>query len=954
MPSKSEKQARFMQAVKHSPKFAKKVGVSQSVGEDFVAADKAAGNYARGGHVCTCSPLNKATGGKIGCPCKRMNMAGGGSIAALLRAVAPKLSKAKGPLTTVAEEARVPLAEMVQAGQSMRYPPAQRGAVRLKGGNFNEPGLRTYLETVLDQAGIGGGEQSVDVWAKKQLSNYLRKDVGTPTDPLLQVEKEYPGMHLPEGRLPEELALRYAQNLDPSEVPRMTEYAREHAKLSGGAPLTPWGLHSDQSLNSLNPKEYANELPLEVVGGVRQEPEWLSKLPEDAKIWELTASFEDELGFGHVLDYLKTAEEAGSAQKTGMMWPIHEALVNAGLALSPEQISRTSVADAVRKTAQWNEFMAKNQVASPDLARGIKAIHKEYPEEGMKWVELGAPDESVANRPLPTEFELRRLDSGKGAWAVLDKDGAYSKLGNRGADNQEDALKSFWKKYDEAELGAGLNAEGKAMGHCVGGYCDEVTQRGTQIYSLRDAKGEPHVTVEVRPSKKDPVDDFWDKLPESEQQNIRQAALGPNEEKKDAFLSHDRQRNVVGLIQAELFNRYPEARNLPAPPGEIVQIKGKQNAAPVAKYLPFVQDFVKSGQWGKVGDLRNTGLIDIKKEFEGAPYYDEMLQEFGRYIDVKEAAKHPLFGEMVSRREKHGGYAEGGSVVDVGDPARRGARTTWHRDVADVKDVIGAFSDMVTGAARGAAKATLGWPGDLERLMSSQVPEALGAAYNAPPGERLGATAEAFERTAKAPTLFPTMEDVGNALPQATRFAPTKSGANPFEALTEFTPFSPAQVGKTAKFGLSKAREIADLAAQPVSRRELQKGAIDVNTTSGERGGMMPASQEGINRLLQEKAAGQTRVLVDKDGTIRELFGVDSVDQQARPGQVILQRGVGANDWTVLSQGADVRTGGIERARSKVLGMARGGPVSRSLTLSDEEMDPIERLGHLVDVAMTE
>jgi hypothetical protein len=40
MPSTSVKQHRFMQAVAHSPSFAKKAGVSQSVGKDFSAADK--------------------------------------------------------------------------------------------------------------------------------------------------------------------------------------------------------------------------------------------------------------------------------------------------------------------------------------------------------------------------------------------------------------------------------------------------------------------------------------------------------------------------------------------------------------------------------------------------------------------------------------------------------------------------------------------------------------------------------------------------------------------------------------------------------------------------------------------------------------------------------------------------------------------------------------------------
>lgn len=40
MPSKSQKQHNFMEAVAHSPEFAKKVGVPQSVGKEFTNADK--------------------------------------------------------------------------------------------------------------------------------------------------------------------------------------------------------------------------------------------------------------------------------------------------------------------------------------------------------------------------------------------------------------------------------------------------------------------------------------------------------------------------------------------------------------------------------------------------------------------------------------------------------------------------------------------------------------------------------------------------------------------------------------------------------------------------------------------------------------------------------------------------------------------------------------------------
>ena len=40
MPSSSKKQHNFMEAIAHSPSFAKKAGVPQSVGQDFAKADK--------------------------------------------------------------------------------------------------------------------------------------------------------------------------------------------------------------------------------------------------------------------------------------------------------------------------------------------------------------------------------------------------------------------------------------------------------------------------------------------------------------------------------------------------------------------------------------------------------------------------------------------------------------------------------------------------------------------------------------------------------------------------------------------------------------------------------------------------------------------------------------------------------------------------------------------------
>lgn len=45
-----------------------------------------------------------------------------------------------------------------------------------------------------------------------------------------------------------------------------------------------------------------------------------------------------------------------------------------------------------------------------------------------------------------------------------------------------------------------LKQEGEVMGHCVGGYCGMVRSGETTIWSLRDSKGEPHVTFEMKPN----------------------------------------------------------------------------------------------------------------------------------------------------------------------------------------------------------------------------------------------------------------------------------------------------------------------------------------------------------------------------------------------------------------------------------------------------------------------
>jgi len=199
---------------------------------------------------------------------------------------------------------------------------------------------------------------------------------------------------------------------------------------------------------------------------------------------------------------------------------------------TPEQLEKISVPDAWRGSQTWHEVLAKKKVEALKDPFAGTLPHKEYPS-GYKWVKFD-PESSVL----------------------------------------EEALKG----------------EGNVMGHCVGGYCDDVRNQSSHIYSLRDPKGKAHVTVEVNPQQN----------PESARLN---KGMGPQ-----------------GF--------------------DISQIKGKADKKPAAQYLPYVQDFVRSGKWGDVGDLQNTGLKALttpsgKLHLVTPAEHAQLVKNFGSSIGVR-------------------------------------------------------------------------------------------------------------------------------------------------------------------------------------------------------------------------------------------------------------------------------------------------------------------------------
>jgi hypothetical protein len=267
------------------------------------------------------------------------------------------------------------------------------------------------------------------------------------------------------------------------------------------------------------------------------------------------------------------------------------------LAVRPESLGRMTFPQAVERVGRINQFRAKEmeRAALSNLDSPAVRTFKEYPENnpmGLRWTELKAPE---LTDELPqgyrVEEDAARQPFGSG-YAVFKDDKQIA------GETDRDRALDFIRR---GLLGDALKYEGDTMGHCVGGYCDDVVEGRSRIFSLRDAKGEPHVTIETSPTTRALTREDRNAIFEQARLEIEALDIGDPQTENRRII--DRQAQLADALRAE--------RAANPSPDDIVQIKGKQNRAPKDDYLPFVQDFVKSGQWGNVGDLDYTGLVKL-------------------------------------------------------------------------------------------------------------------------------------------------------------------------------------------------------------------------------------------------------------------------------------------------------------------------------------------------------
>jgi hypothetical protein len=108
--------------------------------------------------------------------------------------------------------------------------------------------------------------------------------------------------------------------------------------------------------------------------------------------------------------------------------------------------------------------------------------------------------------------------------------------------------------------------------------------------------------------------------------------------------------------------------------------------------------------------------------------------------------------------------------------------------------------------------------------------------------------------------------------------------------------------------GLSLAHEptlaelLEDLRDHPdVMSQGVPEGIM--TRTQNNASGESSASLEAINRDRREQALGQDRFLVDQDGKMWPIRGVDAADATAPKGSIIVQKGIGGEPYSILDRG---------------------------------------------------
>jgi hypothetical protein len=470
---------------------------------------------------------------------------------------------------------------------------------------------------------------AVNDWLQQKLAKYIQNEMGTPEDPVRRIAEEWPAkrdvlISQQQSKIPnlQELAAKYEDMGLPPEViaNRMANANRDAltiqdkiSELEGYNPLhyTPKDPR-EFDIDDVMAKREAADYPAEGIAKTNLGKLWehyadenitpirvksISDMNEEKNPWLKKLDKEDQVYFPDTMvgtGFDKLADELRKATRPDTDLPDF-------LRIDPDKLSRVSMPQAVEHVAKINAWRDAEKLKEGRNTATV--MHKEYPDQGLSWMQMKMPE------------------------------------------NQ-----------DKEALRAALKFEGDTMGHCVGQYCDEVAGGQSNIYSLRDRRGEPHVTIETKNNGYD-----LNKLLDLNKQMINEDSYLTDKLKYLQENYADRPERQADLM-LDTMKKYGYDYQLPEPMGKIVQIKGKQNAAPNAKYLPAVHDFVRSKDWSSVGDLQNTLLTDLRKDeqYMHPDLYKMATDKYGRFAtdDEMDALRDEFYIKNIAGDK----FADGGLV----------------------------------------------------------------------------------------------------------------------------------------------------------------------------------------------------------------------------------------------------------------------------------------------------
>jgi hypothetical protein len=527
---------------------------------------------------------------------------------------------------------------------------SQRGAIKMKGGNW----LAGEVETAVDPLKPRGPKESdrewilqhaqnqrelgqdpsrilagleaipkneaLDRWIDKKLGGYIKNEMGTPEDPVRKLADQ---------------GIIHFQNLREFDVEYMSPSLKRHRRLAGfpeeGYASTDlgraWEAATDKNLMFSQAGDYqGSDAP-----GILSRNPWLEKVPGETPVYETAARFDTrDLGFDHLIDVLKEDLATGR--------------------IRPEQLEKMSMEQAVRRAHQYDQEMAEKAAKATAAAREGLPVYKEYPQ-GYRWIELNKP----------------------GAFAAESDTMGHSVRGYEPPKGHPD--------WTEGSGDAG------SLSYGLGGW-EAIKHGDAKVYSLVDSKGSPHVTVEIGRGKHPIGYSFKgasDEFPKTFDYNLTSDPEFPmpTREQKQAILTRaaelHKSNETMDRMQA-----FQNAANeiIGELPSRINQIKGKSNRAPKEDYLPFVQDFVRSGRWSDIRDIQNAGMRPTSSVFSEGEL--KMLRDLGETnippalsgVDIQRLhnlinpeGKRLIYdarGNIVGDETRRG-YADGGAVMPAAE-----------------------------------------------------------------------------------------------------------------------------------------------------------------------------------------------------------------------------------------------------------------------------------------------